>query len=168
MNAIVHSPTGLIHLMSALVALTTGTLVLFSKKGTPFHRKTGHWYIVSMLVLNGTAFGLYRLFGRFGPFHVAALVSSVTLIIGILPLINRKPGGNWLFRHMIGMYYSVIGLYAAFASEIIVRIPGLPFATMVIAASVTVTAAGIFIFIKNHQSWIKKTDTPNKTISHEH
>lgn len=166
MNSLVHSTTGLIHLISALVALITGTIILLNTKGTRFHRKTGYGYIVSMLILNGTAFGLYRLFGRFGPFHVAALVSLITLLLGILPLINRQSSSKWLFRHLTWMYYSVIGLYAAFASEIIVRIPGLPFTAMVITASVTVTGIGIFIFIKNHQSWIKNIRT-HKTISHE-
>lgn len=166
MNSLVHSTTGIIQLISALVALTAGTIVLFSAKGTKFHRKTGYWYIASMLILNGTAFGLYQLFGRFGPFHVAALVSMFTLLMGILPLINRQSSGKWLFRHLTWMYYSVIGLYAAFASEIMVRIPGLPFAAMVVTASVTVTAIGIFIFIKNHQSWINNLGT-HKPFSNE-
>ncbi|MBX2945625.1 MAG: DUF2306 domain-containing protein [Cyclobacteriaceae bacterium] len=165
-NSLVHSPTGLIHLFSAILALITGTIVLFSTKGTRSHRSTGYGYIASMLILNGTAFGLYRLFGRFGPFHVAALVSMLTLLMGILPLINRQSSGRWLVRHLTWMYYSVIGLYAAFASEIIVRIPGLPFAVMVVTASVTVTGVGVFIFIKNHQSWIKNIHT-QKLHSHE-
>ncbi|QOI98335.1 MAG: DUF2306 domain-containing protein [Flammeovirgaceae bacterium] len=166
MNSLVHSPTGLIHLFSAIMALITGTVVLFSTKGTRSHRITGYWYVASMLILNGTAFGLYQLFGRFGPFHVAALVSMLTLLMGILPLINRQPSGKWLMRHLTWMYYSVIGLYAAFASEIIVRIPGLPFAAMVVTASVTITAVGIFIFIKNHRSWIKNIHT-HKPHSYE-
>lgn len=166
MNSLVHSLTGLIHLISAIMALITGTIVLFSTKGTRSHRITGYWYIVSMLILNGTAFGLFQLFGRFGPFHVAALVSLFSLLMGVLPLLNRQASNKWLFRHLTWMYYSVIGLYAAFASEIIVRIPGLPFTAMVVTVSITVTGVGIFIFIKNHQSWIKNIHK-HKPYSHE-
>lgn len=73
---------------------------------------------------------IYRLFGGFGPFHIAAVVSGLTLAGGILPVMLRKPDGL-LAIHFSFMYWSVLGLYAAFVSEVLVRVPQSPFFGMV-------------------------------------
>jgi uncharacterized membrane protein len=53
------------------------------------------------------------------------------------------------------MYYSVLGLYAAFASELSVRIPEKPFYTMVgIATGIIFILGSIFIFRKE-KVWSK-------------
>jgi uncharacterized membrane protein len=153
----IHSTIGLIHLVSAMVALVLGTMVLISKKGTQLHRFAGYGYVLSMLVLNGTAFGLYHLFGGIGPFHIAALVSLFTLMIGLIPMFLRS-GKDTIRRHMLGMYYSVAGLYAAFASEIVVRIPGAHFFTMVLAATFLVMALSVLLYRRQHQKWLHSTD----------
>jgi uncharacterized membrane protein len=159
---IVHSTTGVIHLISAVLALILGSMVLLARKGTRIHRLNGYGFTVSMLVLNGTAFGLYHLFGKLGPFHFAALVSLFTLVIGMIPAITRKPEQEWLKRHTIGMYYAVIGLYAAFASEIVVRIPGVPFFSLVILATLLVMVLGIYVYQKQYKTWIRSSITNNK------
>lgn len=147
MQTLIHSPTGLIHLIASLVSLISGTLVLTMAKGTPLHKRIGYSYGVFMLIVNGTAFGLFGLFGKFGPFHAAALISLATLLAGMLPIIMRSP--NWLSLHLSFMYYSVIGLYAAFASEVIVRIPGIHFGPAVglATALVMITAMVAFRFL---------------------
>lgn len=68
-------PVGQLHLAAALMALAAGGLMLRRPKGTRSHRRSGWLYVASMLTLNGTALLIYRLTGRFGPFHIAALVS---------------------------------------------------------------------------------------------
>ncbi|MCU0356530.1 MAG: DUF2306 domain-containing protein [Cyclobacteriaceae bacterium] len=153
MNNIIHSTTGLIHLISAIVALILGTGVLIAHKGTAAHRRMGYGYAMSMLVLNGTAFGLYHLFKGFGPFHAAAIISLLTLLAGLTPFFFNYAGNRKMEQHIAWMYFSVIGLYAAFASELIVRIPGVPFSVMVGAATFLVMIIGIHQFRKRYEGW---------------
>lgn len=154
MTSIVHSTTGLVHLLTAIVAMLIGTLVLIMPKGTRVHRMAGYFYFYLMLVMNGTAFMLYGLFGTFGPFHIAALASLITLLLGMIPVIRRKP--RWLHYHLTFMYYSIVGLYAAFFSETLTRIPKSPFFTLVIAATVAVTMAGILVLKVMKPVWLKR------------
>jgi len=154
MNTLVHSTTGFVHLLAAMGAMVIGTLVLFIRKGTRTHRFFGYLYFYLMLIMNGTAFMLYGLFGTFGPFHVAALASLITTLLGIIPAIRRKPG--WLFQHLTYMYYSIVGLYAAFVSETLTRIPQSPFFSTVIIASLATIILGVLIFKKMKPKWLKE------------
>lgn len=54
--------------------------------------------------------------------------------------------------HVWFMYYSVLGLYAAFASELIVRIPDKPFYTMVGIATGTIFIGEPSSFSKRRKS----------------
>ncbi len=155
MATLVHSTTGLIHLLTALGAMVIGTVVLIIRKGTRTHRFFGYLYFYLMLIMNGTAFMLYSLFGTFGPFHVAALASLITVLLGLIPAIKRKPG--WLQPHLTFLYYSIVGLYAALASETLTRIPKSPFFTVVIIASVAVTVLGVIIFKIMKPLWLKRS-----------
>ena len=49
--------------------------------------------------LNVTALMIYRLFGTFGPFHVAALVSLATLAAGVVTVVRRRPARTWVEHH---------------------------------------------------------------------
>ncbi len=147
-----HSSTGLIHLASAVVAVLAGTLVLAQTKGTRVHRRWGYVYVAAMLVLNGTAFGIYRLFGGWGIFHYAATLSLLSLAMGFLPALLRMQG--WKRWHVAGMYWSVIGLYAALVSEIVTRIPGVNFGLMVGLGTAAVMLAGWAAFWKNSRDWM--------------
>lgn len=153
MLALVHNFSGIVHLATALLALLSGSLVLARTKGTRVHRITGYFYLGSMLVLNGTALAIYRLFDGWGPFHYAALLSLATLLMGFLPAFFRVK--NWIRWHVAGMYYSVIGLYAAFLSEILTRIPGLPFGFITGLGTAMVLTSGIILFNKFRSSWFK-------------
>jgi len=148
-----HDTTGLIHLVSACMALVLGTWVLAAKKGSRQHQRVGYIYTASMLVLNITAFGLYHLFGGFGPFHIAALISLLGLVGGMVPVFLKKPRSNWLGFHFSFMYYSVIGLYAAFASEVITRVVHTHFGIMVGIATFLVMGVGTWFYRKNQQRW---------------
>ena len=152
MSYFFHDTIGLIHLLSACLALITGTMVLAMKKGTDTHIKIGYAYAVSMVIVVATAFMIYRLFGRWGIFHWAALVSGATLAGGMIPVILRKPKGSWLGLHFSFMYWSVIGLYAAFVSEVVTRVPESPFFGMVgIGTGIVVTAGGIYFYFGKHK-----------------
>ena len=153
MNSLVQDTTGLAHLISSVFALILGTMVLASTKGTRLHKLIGYAYTLSMVIMIGTAFNLYNLFGRWGPFHYAALLSTSTLLTGFIPAILRFK--YWLRWHLAGMYFSIIGLYSAFVSEVVTRIPGLPFFPMVVVGTATVTAIGVFFYLNKKDGWLQ-------------
>lgn len=121
MDSIVYSITGLIHLIFSIVALILGAMVIFSNKGTDRHKKIGYAYAISMVVCIATAFMIYRLFNGWGIFHYMAVISAMSLIFGLVPAILRRPVNSWMGLHFGFMYWSVVGLYAAFISETITR-----------------------------------------------
>ena len=116
-----------------------------------------------MLVLLVTAFSIYRLFGGFGIFHIAAVVSTVTLAGGMLPVLFKKPR-HYILLHYTFMYWSVIGLYAAFISETLTRIPDSPFLGTVGIATFTVTILAQIGFYKYKKKWEERFDHYNNTV----
>lgn len=149
------STTGLIHLIFSCLALVFGTLVLLMKKGTRAHRLVGYVYVTCMTVLLLTAFMIYDLFGGFGIFHLAAIVGSVTLILGIVPAIRRKKE-DWAVSHLSWMYWSVLGLYAAFVSEVFTRYLPMEFFSLVGIGTGVVMILGGFGFYFNLKKWKKQ------------
>ncbi|QQR84918.1 MAG: DUF2306 domain-containing protein [Flavobacteriales bacterium] len=111
-----------LHIAAAVLAMVLGLLVLMRRKGTRSHRQLGYGYVASMTLLNLSAFGMYRLFGVFGPFHIAAVVSTLTLAAGMRAVLKRPRTQRTTELHLVFMYWSVIGLYAAFFSELMVRV----------------------------------------------
>lgn len=112
---------GAIHVAAAVAAMASGAATLLRRKGTRSHRFLGQLYLWSMVLLNGTAFMLRNLWGGWGPFHAAALLSLLTLLVGTIPVIRRKPADHWLERHAMWMAWSYAGLMAAAASEVATR-----------------------------------------------
>lgn len=126
---------GTIHLVSAIAALGLGaTVLLYTRKGTRLHRQLGWSYVVAMLVLNVTALTIYRLFGFFGPFHVFALMSLATLLLGVGAAVGARrrrearisaSREKWVGHHYYWMTYSYLGLVAAGVAETTTRLPAL-------------------------------------------
>ena len=156
------SPLGQFHLVTSLLALAAGAWVLLRPKGTAIHRRIGWVYAASMLALNGSALLIYRLTGTFGPFHVAALVSLLTLLAGVVSAWRRRPGDrSWLPRHYFFMTYSYLGLVAAAVAETATRFPALQavaggptpaFWSVVVIASVAVFVIGIRMIRRRAES----------------
>ena len=117
MTTILHSSVSVVHLLAALLDMTTGTYILFTQKGTSTHRFIGRLYVASMVLLLVTAFHIYYLFGRFGIIHWGAVGSVVTLLTGVGVIGFRAYLPSWLQWHYLGMGASVTGLYAAFVVE---------------------------------------------------
>jgi uncharacterized membrane protein len=115
------STLGAAHYAAALAALALGLVVLVERKGTASHRVIGCGYVAAMILLNVTALGVYRLTGRFGPFHALALVSLATVIAGVAIVWRRR--ANWLRRHYYFMAWSYVGLLAAACAEAVTRAP---------------------------------------------
>jgi uncharacterized membrane protein len=157
MNTLIGSNTGLIHLISGIVALIFGGAVLLMKKGTQIHRKVGYVYVFSMAILLISSFLIYRLFGRFGVFHVFSLVATFSLLAGMLPMFKKVRTPKDYETHFKRMYWSVAGLYAAFAAESFVRIPKFGGFWQAVAWSFVLAFMVCFVaFIKMRPVWSKK------------
>ena len=82
---------GWLHFLGALLALATGLVVLLNRKGTPTHRVLGTIYVVLLVGLNIAALSLHRE-DVFGPFHVLAVLSLATIVVGVsLLLFTTRP-----------------------------------------------------------------------------
>lgn len=144
---------GYVHVAFGVLALVFGLMVFCVVKGTRFHVVLGYLYVASMLGLNITALLIYRLFGHFGPFHVLAVISLLTLLAGWWPAYVKRPAKLWLARHYELMCWSYGGLVAATVAEFAVRLPfikgvGAAFAlTTFVSSSITV-AIGAFILYR--------------------
>lgn len=139
---------GAIHAGFGIAGLLLGLAVVVLQKGTAWHRRFGLLYAAAMVLLNATALAIYDLFGRFGPFHILALVSLATLGAGVIPVWLRRPR-EWLDIHARCMSWSYAGLVAAFFAEIGARLPGVGFVTGVLVPTVAVTLiAAVFIHLR--------------------
>lgn len=148
---------GIIHLVSAIAAMIFGAIVLFLKKGTSLHIRLGYFYALCMLILNGTALMIYNLFGYFGPFHYAAIISLVSLLGGLVPAYLRKPKDSWLELHYEFMNWSIIGLYAAFWSETFSRFFRFAGFWVLVATGTAMTVAiGIYLLKSKKRTVLDK------------
>lgn len=165
MENIVSGTTGLIHLIVSIVALIAGISVLVMTKGTKKHKQVGYIYAISMILLNLTAFMIYKVYGKFGLFHWLAVGSCLTLFAGIYPVLTKK-SKNYLLKHFNFMYWSVVGLYSALMAEIFSRLPmiiltntGEPTVAFYKGVGIgigVVTTIGIIFYIKYKPKWTKQ------------
>lgn len=141
------STIGLVHTVFSVIALIAGTAVVTMRKGTRWHRTLGHVYLTSMLALNISALFIYRLFGRFGPFHSLAISSLILLAVGMIPVFTRRPKKSWLKWHAAAISGSYVGLVAAFFAEITSRLPGTEqsFGLVVTVTSIIINVVGFYI-----------------------
>jgi uncharacterized membrane protein len=138
-----------IHVAACAAALMLGAAVAAAPKGTRWHRLAGRAFLASMLALNLSALGHYRLNGAFNGFHVLALVSLAGLAAGWW--CARHARRSALHRELHGriMLWSYVGLLAAAASELAVRLPFMPrggaaFVAAVAGASILVGACAVY------------------------
>ena len=110
--SLVHTPVGGVHTLAAALALVFGTYVLLAHKGTRHHIRAGYAYCATMIVMLFTAFFIFQLFGSFGLFHWLAVVSALTLIGGMVPILVQGKTRFAMNFHIGFMYWSVIGLYS--------------------------------------------------------
>ncbi len=167
----ITSQTGLIHFIASMVALLLGTAILFGQKGTKAHKIVGKFYALTMLVVLITAFMTYRLFGTWGIFHWTAVISSLTLLCGLLPILTKRPFNNYKSIHYSFMYWSIMGVYGAFVSETFVRMPnvvvesGIPnsfFYNMTGIGTGLVMFIGVYFFLKLKPKWDRELGEERK------
>ena len=151
MHDFINTQLGWFHFITSLIAILSGTYILFKPKGTKLHKQVGYLYALLMVLVCGSALGVYNITGGFGVFHTLAIAGLLTLIMGLTPIFFNK----YKELHLWFMYYSVLGLYAAFISELSLRIPEKPSYKAVGIATVIVFILGsIFIFWKEN-TWKK-------------
>jgi uncharacterized membrane protein len=138
---------GAFHAVVGVVSLALGGWVLLLKKGTPLHKRLGLAYLITMLLLNGTALAIYDLSGGFGPFHVAAIVSLATITASYVPVLLHRPRSAWLELHAHFMCWSYVGLIAAFVAEVTVRLPGVGWGAGLVAGIVFVLCVGGYFIL---------------------
>jgi uncharacterized membrane protein len=117
-------PLGWVHSVACLVALAAGAYVFGTRKGTLRHRQVGWAYLVSMVVLNVTALGVYRLGTFFFP-HYLAIGCLVLIAIGwgAGRLIRRH--GGWRYVHLSAMILSYYVLIGGGVNEVFLRVEAL-------------------------------------------
>ena len=140
---------GVVHVGACAAAMLFGAAVAAAPKGTPWHRRAGRAFLASMLLLNLSALGLYGLTGAFNGFHALALFSLATLAAGWWCARRARRGALQRELHGRFMLWSYVGLLAAAASELAVRLPFLPrggaaFGAAVAGASLLVGALAVY------------------------
>jgi uncharacterized membrane protein len=149
---------GPLHTVLSVIALISGAIVFFSWKGTKLHKRTGYIYVISMLGCLGTSFFIFDLFGAWGPFHWMALVSLVTLSLGMMfPLFFRQKR-NWLIHHYMWMSYSYVGLVMAAGSHLFAVVPSWPgWLRMLLFWGLPYTVGSLLIF-RNRKAILQKVN----------
>ncbi|MBX7226113.1 MAG: hypothetical protein K1X55_08780 [Chitinophagales bacterium] len=137
----IHNIYGGIHLVSASLAIVSTWFIYAWKKGTVQHKRVGYFFVINMLILNISSFGvMMQNNGKLGPFHILTMVSLVSLIRGMIPVIRRKDK-DWLRKHYYGINGAVIGLYAAFFVEATFRTLKNPVAIIVLTIGLSTAVA---------------------------
>jgi uncharacterized membrane protein len=100
------------HVGAALGALVVGAAVFAVPKGTTLHRFMGAGYAALLLAVNLAALSLRRE-DAFSVFHALALISLVTLAVGLVPLLLGHRSPRAIVTHAYCMTWSYAGLLAA-------------------------------------------------------
>ncbi len=169
-------PTGVIHLVSAIISLVIGPIIFFTTKGTRLHIMLGRTYVAAMLALNISALFIYKLFGGFGVFHILIPVSLIPLTYGTAAVFFKRPQAQWLSNHYRAMCWSYIGLVAAGVAESFVRIPLLrnisvfgewtDFGVFVGMLALVVCVSGGFLVVKNEKKVLANLTRPEERTRH--
>ncbi|MFT7561141.1 MAG: putative membrane protein [Flavobacteriales bacterium] len=107
-----------LHVFFGFASLISGIVIVLIKKGSHKHRLIGRLYVLSMLGLNLTAFGIYKLYDGWGFFHWMAIASLIPLLAGYFAILYRRTTAHYYF-----MCWSYIGLLCATVSEIFAHVP---------------------------------------------
>lgn len=134
------------HVLAAFSALGAGAAVLLLRKGTHTHRVIGAVYVLALVVVNVAALSLHRE-DTFGVFHALAVVSLVTIAVGLSLLLLGKRSMMVITTHAYCMTWSYAGLVAAGCGQLTVAVAQDVGAWVVPAAIATVSfISGVVIF----------------------
>jgi uncharacterized membrane protein len=88
-----------LHAFAAMAAFGLGIVQFWRPKGTSAHRALGWIWAGLMLVISVTAFFIHelRLWGPWSPIHLLAILTLVTLPIGVLHARRHRIGQHRIF-----------------------------------------------------------------------
>ncbi len=112
------------HTLACVAALVLGAMALILRKGSRPHRGAGYGYVVSMILANATALGLYApVFGMptFNRFHWMAIAAIVLVIAGAAAA-RRRHQAAAAYAHPLLMLASYELLVAALINEAFLRV----------------------------------------------
>ena len=109
------------HVVGALTALLVGAAVLVLPKGTHTHRVIGTVYVVALVLVNVAALSLHRE-NTFGVLHALAVVSLLTVAVGLSLLLFGKRSPPVIATHAYGMSWAFAGLVAAGVASLLRRL----------------------------------------------
>lgn len=113
-------PIILLHLYTALLAVGVGIAVLVRPKGTPNHKFLGRLWVVLMLVVAFSSFGITEIrdaaAGAEGPramsaIHILSVWTIIAIIAGLRAIRrgNRRAHKFWMIGTMIGLFGAGLG-----------------------------------------------------------
>jgi uncharacterized membrane protein len=105
------------HVLAAVTAIVVGAVVLYRPKGVGIHRLVGSAYILSLVVVDIAALAVHRE-ATFGVFHVLAVLSLLTIVVGVLPLVLGSRSPVAVSNHAYCMTWSYAGLIAAGSGQL--------------------------------------------------
>lgn len=83
-----------LHLLMALLALVLGALMLFLKKGTPWHKSIGYLWVIIMLLTALSSFGIQgsrlALVAGYSLIHFLSIFVLVTVPLAVFLAIKGK------------------------------------------------------------------------------
>jgi uncharacterized membrane protein len=109
------------HVVAASSALVVGAAVLLLPKGTRAHRVIGAVYVLALVLVNVAALSLHRE-STFGVFHALAVVSLVTVAVGLSLLVVGQRSPLAIATHAYCMTWSYAGLVAAGCGQLAVSV----------------------------------------------
>ena len=134
------------HVVAALSALLAGAAVLLLPKGTRTHRTIGTLYVLALVLVNVAALSLHRE-DVFGVFHALAVVSLVTITVGLSPLLFGKRSPVGFATHAYCMTWSYAGLVAAGCGQLVVAVgPGDGAWVVPVVIGTVLSISGVVIF----------------------
>ena len=123
---------GWLHSLSCMLALVLGAWNIAMAKGTLRHRRVGLAYVITMLVANLSAFGLYHFdvarfapfsagAGVFGLFHWEAVATLAFLGLAVFAA-PRQNRAVWAYSHPLAMLVTYYMLVGGLINELFVRV----------------------------------------------
>jgi uncharacterized membrane protein len=93
------SPAIQLHAFAAMAAFALGIVQFLRPKGTSAHRAIGWLWAGLMLAISVSAFFIHelRLWGPWSPIHLLAILTLVTLPIGVLHARRHRIGQHRIF-----------------------------------------------------------------------
>ena len=104
---------GTVHLFAAIAALALGLVVVARRKGDAWHKRLGRLYVVVMLAVAFPVLFVYEITGGPGLFHVLAVASLLTTVLGWSSARRWGRSRAGVVAHGTFMVWSWIGVVTA-------------------------------------------------------